>query len=233
MSRTDFAPAAKFLHWAIAGMIVVQFVLAKMADIAEDDSPVRELALLGNHRSVGITILLLAIVRLVWRRYEPPPPPLPMPQWQQNASIISHWLLYALLFLLPVTGWLMSSASAESASWFNLIPLPDLVGPNPELEEVLEEVHETFAKILLLLAGIHIVAALKHSLIDKDGALGRISSLPGVATFILIILLGMFLLAGTGNAAPAKARSADAASQTTEVGRFVTLSVHAEATVSD
>jgi cytochrome b561 len=198
MSRADFTPVVKLLHWAIAAMIVLQFVLAKMAENAGDLSPVRELALLANHRSVGITILYLALVRLAWRKYHPPPEPLPMPQWQQNASMISHWLLYGLLFLLPITGWLMSSASANSVSWFNIIQLPDLVGPDPGLEDVLEEVHETFAKILFLLASIHIIAALKHSLYDKDGAIGRISSALSIGLFIAVIVLGVYILTNTG-----------------------------------
>lgn len=198
MSRTEFAPAAKLLHWAIAGMIVLQFVLARLAENAEDVSPVRELALLANHKSVGISILILAIVRLGWRKFQDPPTPLPMPQWQQQASTISHWLLYGLLFLLPITGWLMSSASANSVSWFNVIQLPDLVGPDPALQDVLEEVHETFAKILFLLASIHILAALKHSLYDKDGAVGRISSAISIALFFGVIALGVFTLTNTG-----------------------------------
>jgi polyisoprenoid-binding protein YceI len=126
-----------------------------------------------------------------------------MPQWQQQASMISHWVLYGLLFLLPLTGWLMSSASAYSVSWFNLIQLPDLVGPDPQLEEVLEEVHKTFAKILFLLASIHIVAALKHSLIDKDGAIGRISSSASTAVFVVVIILGVYGLTRTGTIATA------------------------------
>jgi cytochrome b561 len=200
MSREGFAPAAKLLHWAIAGMLVLQFVLARLAESAEDVSPTRELALLANHKSVGISILILAIVRLGWRKFQAPPAPLPMPQWQQHASMISHWLLYGLLFLLPISGWLMVSAAADSVSWFNTIQLPDLVGPDPAIEDVLEEVHETFAKILFLLASIHILAALKHSLYDKDGAIGRISSAISIALFLGVIVLGVITLTSTNGA---------------------------------
>lgn len=200
MSRAAFAPAAKLLHWTIAGMVVLQFVLARLAENAEDVSPVRELALLANHKSVGVSILILAIVRLGWRKFQVPPAPLPMPQWQQQASMISHWLLYGLLFLLPISGWLMTSASAQSVSWFTIIQLPDLVGPDPALEEVLEEVHETFAKILFLLASVHILAALKHSLYDKDGAIGRISSAISIALFFIVIVLGVLTLTITSGA---------------------------------
>lgn len=195
MSPISYHPLAKLLHWAVAGLIVLQFVLAKLADRAGDVSELRQLALLANHRSVGMTILTLAVLRLGLRLNQTPPDPLPMPAWQQTASEISHWLLYALLFLLPISGWLMSSASANSVSWFNLIRIPDLVAPDPRLKQVLEEVHETFARLLLVLAGIHVLAAAKHALIARDAAMRRISSTAGIAAFAAIIVLGVYGLA--------------------------------------
>jgi len=195
-----YTPAAKLLHWLVAGMIVLQFVLAKMADVASGDgSAVRELALLANHKSVGITILALAIVRLVWRQKNPPPPlPATMPQWQITASHLSHWSLYALLFAMPVTGWLMSSASAYSVSWFNLIQLPDLVAPNPAAKEVFEETHETLAKLLILVAAVHVGAAIKHALFNKDGVLQRMVSAVSVVTFAVVVAIGVAWLGGAG-----------------------------------
>jgi cytochrome b561 len=195
-----YTPAAKMLHWLVAGMIVLQFVLAKMADIASDEgSAVRELALLANHKSVGITILALAVVRLVWRQKNPPPAlPGKLPQWQVTASQLSHWSLYALLFAMPLTGWLMSSASAYSVSWFNLFQLPDLVAPNPAAKEVFEETHETLGKLLALVATIHVGAAIKHTLFDKDGVLRRMVSAVSVSSFVVVIALGVASLGGVG-----------------------------------
>jgi cytochrome b561 len=144
MNGSHYTPTAKLLHWLVAGMIVVQFVLAQLADNAPSD--LRELALLANHKSVGITILVVAMVRVAWRLLHTPPAlPATMPRWQVTASAISHWSLYALLFAVPVTGWLMSSASAYSVSWFNLFQLPDFVSPNPDLKDVFEEIHEIVA----------------------------------------------------------------------------------------
>jgi cytochrome b561/polyisoprenoid-binding protein YceI len=188
-------------------MVVLQFVLVRMADIAGDEgSAVRELALLANHKSVGMTILALAVVRLVWRQNNQPPElPGTMPQWQVTASHLSHWSLYALLFAMPVTGWLMSSASAYSVSWFNLFQLPDLVAPNPAAKEVFEGTHETLAKLLILVATVHVGAAIKHALFDKDGVLQRMVSLVSVVAFAMIVTVGVAWLgrAGTssGNAA--------------------------------
>lgn len=205
----EYSPIAKILHWWIAGMIVLQFVLAKLADRAGDGgSHLQQLALLANHKSVGITILAIAIFRLLWRRGQPPPAPLPMPSWQETASRISHWSLYAFLFLMPITGWLMSSASAYSVSWFNMVQLPDFVAPNPELKETFEEIHETLAKLLLLVASIHVAAGLKHALINKDGALSRISSQTSIAIFVVVIYGGYLSLSDVSGNAPGTAAPA-------------------------
>lgn len=194
-ARDSYDGIAKLLHWLIAGAIVLQFVLAKMAERAEDDgSKFRELVLLANHKSVGITILALAVVRLAWRLYRSPPAPLPMPDWQRIASSVSHWGFYLLLFAMPISGWLMSSASNVSVSWFNLFQLPDFVAPGESTEELFEGIHETLAKVLLLLALLHVAAAIKHTVFDRDGALQRISSPLGLVLFVLIIAAGILTL---------------------------------------
>ena len=197
MTETQaYTGVAKYLHWLVAGLIVLQFVLAELAEGAGDaDELLRQLALLAHHKSVGLTILLLALVRVGWRWYEPPPPlPSTMPSWQQLASKLSHNLLYVLLFALPVSGWLMSSASAYSVSWFNVLAIPDLVDPDPELKETLETIHESLALGLFLLASLHILAALKHALLDRDGVLARISSSGAVGLGVLVLVAGLFLL---------------------------------------
>ena len=200
MSNTHYTNTAKILHWTIAGAIVLQFVLAKLADLAGDeDLAVRELALLANHKSVGITILALALFRLVWRTKNPPPPlPATMPVWQVRASHFSHWALYGLIIVIPITGWLMSSASAYSVSWFNLFQLPDFVAPNPDLKKTFKDIHETLAQILAVIALIHIGAALKHGMFDKDGVLNRIVSTASVALFAGVIALGIAVLGQSG-----------------------------------
>jgi cytochrome b561 len=157
---------AQGLHWIIAGLVVVQVTLATIAD----DLPVGldKLALLARHKSVGITILALA-----WRLIDRPPPPPPMPRWQHTASRLTHAAFYVLLFAMPVSGWLMSSASNYPVSWFGLLQLPDFVRPDEGLKDLLEDVHETLAKALIALAVLHVVAALKHQFIDRDGLLMR------------------------------------------------------------
>lgn len=218
---THYTPVAKMLHWLIAGMIVLQFVLAKMADLAGDaDSSLRELALLANHKSVGITILALAIVRLIWRfRHPPPSLPAAVPQWQVMASHVSHWSLYVLLFAMPITGWLMSSASAYSVSWFNLVQLPDLVAPDPDLKQVFKETHEFGSKLLFVIAAIHILAAIRHAISDRDGVLQRMISATSVAAFVIVIALGIGWLGAVGKTPEPTPGSAEAVRPATESER--------------
>ncbi len=180
-------------------MIVLQFVLARLAENAA--TPLQELALLANHRSVGITIFLCAALRLAWRLRQGVPGSLPMPEWQFMASRASHWSMYGLIFLLPISGWLMSSASAYSVSWFDVVQLPDLVAADPELKDTLERIHKTLAKALFAVATIHIAAAVKHSLINKDGAIARITSTGAIALFFAVIALGAATLTRVGDRA--------------------------------
>ena len=176
-SSVRYGSVAQFLHWGIVVLLIVQVTLGKIAD----SLPVglERLVMMARHKSFGITILGLALLRLAWRLIDRPPPPPPMPRWQQIAARLNHWGLYALLFALPLSGWLMSSAANRPASWFGLAQLPDFIAPDPGLKEVFEEVHEMLVNVLFVLAGLHVAAALKHQFVDRDGLLLRM--LPGRA----------------------------------------------------
>ena len=206
--RDDYGQIAKLLHWIVAGAIVLQFTLANLADDAE--SRFREFVLLANHKSVGVTILALACLRFGWRLTHRPPAPVAMPRWQRVASGISHWSLYALLLLMPITGWLMSSASNVSVSWFNLVQLPDFVAADERLAAVFEDIHETLATVLFALATLHVSAALKHRFVNRDRVMQRMSSPAGLVLFVLIIVLGVaFLVPETRASEPAERWSID------------------------
>jgi cytochrome b561 len=170
-SALRYGIVAQTLHWAIVVLLIVQVTLGMIAD--ELPLGLEKLALLARHKSFGITILGLAVIRLAWRWIDRPPPPPPMPRWQQLAANLNHWALYALLFAMPLSGWMMSSASNYPVSWFGLAQLPDLVLPDRSLKEQLEEVHELLATILISLALLHVAAALKHQFFDRDGLLFR------------------------------------------------------------
>lgn len=163
---------AKLIHWTVVALIIVQIALARIAD----DLPLgmEKLATLARHKSVGITILVLAVLRVLWRWANPTPAlPRQMPAWQRGLANASHVGLYAAIFAIPLTGWMMSSAKNYPVSWFNVFQLPDLVGPNERVYEFMHDAHETLVIVMLTFAAVHIAGALKHHFIDRDGVLRR------------------------------------------------------------
>lgn len=168
----QYTRTAITLHWLIALLILAAFPLG----VYMHELPLSpdKLRLYSYHKWMGITVLLLAVVRVAWRiTHRPPALPDSVPRWQQHASETVHLALYALILLVPLTGWLMSSAKGFQTVWFGVLPLPDLVGKDLILGEVLQEMHETFNIMLFLLVGAHVAAALKHHFIDRDGILAR------------------------------------------------------------
>jgi cytochrome b561 len=171
-SPVRYGAVAQGFHWLIAALIVVQFTLAFMAD----DLPLgmQKLALLARHKSFGMTILMLAVLRLLWRLFNRPPPlPTAMKPTERILAKWTHGLLYGLLFAMPLTGWTMSSAKNYSVSWFGRFTWPDLIGPNEQWFEMLKSTHHFLGGLLLATAILHIVAALKHHFWDKDDVLTR------------------------------------------------------------
>lgn len=166
-----YGSVAQALHWVVVLLLIGQVAVGKIAHEMPDGFD--KLVLLARHKSVGITILALAALRLAWRLVDRPPAPPPMPRWQFVASRATHWGLYALLFAMPLTGWMMSSASNYPVSWFGLVQLPDFVAPDRDLKHTMEEIHETLAKALIALALLHVAAALKHQFVNRDGLVWR------------------------------------------------------------
>lgn len=166
-----YGSVAQALHWVVVLLLIGQVAVGKIAHEMPDGFD--KLVLLARHKSVGITILGLAVLRLAWRLVDRPPAPPPMPRWQLQAARASHAALYVLLFAMPLSGWLMSSASNYPVSWFGFAQLPDLVAPDRDLKHLLEEVHESLANALIAIALLHVAAALKHHFVDRDGLLWR------------------------------------------------------------
>jgi cytochrome b561 len=164
---------AQLFHWVIVVLIITQFVLGRRADGLPQFSTAR-FHLLATHKSIGITILALAVLRLGWRLLNPVPPiPPGTPRWQELAAHVSHFLLYALIFITPVLGWLMSSAYAVSVSWFGFVTLPNFIEPNKAAFEQLRDWHHFMAYTLGALALIHAAAGLKHHFFDRNDVLRR------------------------------------------------------------
>jgi len=127
------------------------------------------------HKSIGITVFALAVLRLIWRQANPIPAlPSELPKWERHAAAVGHSLLYVLLLLVPLAGFLMASASPYDLPtlWFGL-PMPDPLGPSEQSEAFFKQLHEAGANLLALTVAIHVLAALKHHLVDRNGVLTR------------------------------------------------------------
>jgi cytochrome b561 len=160
------------LHWIIALIILAGFSLG----LYMHDLPLspQKLKYYSWHKWIGITIFLLAVLRVAWRLAHPAPAlPATMSLWQRKAAVVSHGLLYVLILVIPITGWLYSSASGVKVVYLGLVPLPDLVSANKPLAAALKLVHKTLNFTLAAIVVMHAAAALKHHLIDRDDVLVR------------------------------------------------------------
>ena len=170
---------SKTFHWVIVLLILAQWLIAERAD----DLPngLAKLQTLALHKSIGMTVLMLAIVRLVWRWANPVPTLDGVTRgWERLLAHVSHVALYALNFAMPLTGWLMSSAHNYPVSWFHLFQWPDLVQPDHELSERLEWLHKLLFKVLVGVAALHVLGALKHHVVDRNEVLKRMLPFGGV-----------------------------------------------------
>jgi cytochrome b561 len=131
----------------------------------------RKVKLYAVHKSFGILILGLAVLRLLWRLRVRRPPEVAMPAWQSRAAAATALALYALMFLIPLSGWLFNSAAGFPLRWFGLVNLPHLVAASATLKPIARDLHETLAWTLIALVAVHAAAALKHHLIDRDRTL--------------------------------------------------------------
>ncbi|QSA97577.1 cytochrome b [Methylococcus sp. EFPC2] len=172
-----YTATAKWLHWIIAVLIIFLLILGfYMSGLPRGPD---KTALVQLHKSVGIIVLTLATVRVGWRlRHKPPALPASMSWFLKKATHSIHWTLYLLMFLQPLSGWVMSSARGFPVSIAGIIPLPSLVEKDEALAEILKERHEFLGWALVLLIIGHVVAALKHHFVDKDDVLLRMAIRP-------------------------------------------------------
>jgi cytochrome b561 len=175
-SERPYTATAKVFHWLTAVLMAGSFGLAfVMVDL--ENSPLK-VDLYNWHKTVGLTILGLATLRLAWRATHPAPPPPPtMATWERVASGISHVTLYAFLFAQPIVGLVMSWASGFPTILFDSFTVPNPIGTDQALYDTLSEVHEISGFVLLGLIAVHAAAAIRHHVVKKDAVLRRM--LPG------------------------------------------------------
>ena len=169
---------SKAFHWLIVLLIINQWWIA---DRAEELKGLAKLEALAWHKSFGMTILMLAVLRLIWRLANPTPDlTTETKPWERVLARISHVLLYALIFAMPLTGWMMSSAKNYPVSWFKLFQFPDLVAPAEQTFRQMHDLHHLLFSVLVCVALLHIAGALKHHFIDKNDVLKRMLPFGGV-----------------------------------------------------
>jgi cytochrome b561 len=170
--NNSYTAIAKLFHWGMAlvfaGLIALGFVMTDMPLSPE------KLQYYSWHKWAGVSVFMLVWLRLVWRVLNPPPAyPSTMSPWVKGVAHLGHAALYGLMIVIPVSGWLLSSAKGVQTVWFGVLPLPDLLEKDKELGQLLHEVHEALNFVLLFLLAGHVAAALKHHWIDRDDILKR------------------------------------------------------------
>lgn len=171
-SAGHWTALAKWLHWIVAALIAVQLVLGWMA--ARWRLSPTKLELFVWHKSTGMLVLLLVLIRLVWRLTHPAPPlPADMPRWERAAAAASHFLLYAAMLALPLSGWVVNSAAGVPFSIYWLVPLPSIVAADRHVAGLAATAHMVVGILLVLLLVAHIGAALRHHFVKHDEVLVR------------------------------------------------------------
>jgi cytochrome b561 len=186
-SERRYSSVAILLHWAIAALILTNIVIGLRVDDLHGE---QKFMVLQWHKSFGITVLVLSVARLAWRLIHPPPPlPPQMPAWEQTAARTVHWAFYVLMLALPLTGWMMVSASPTNIPTllYKAIPWP-YVGPIhalplPERKQLTDQLlltHALLAWSAVALLALHVAAALKHQFANRDQVLWRMAPLRAI-----------------------------------------------------
>ncbi len=166
-----FGAVSIFNHWVIAVAIIVMLAIGLTMD--DDSSGPGGNFLLNLHKSIGVFVLIFGAWRVLWRLiWRFPQDVCSMPVWQKTAATAVHWLLLIAILVMPLSGYIGSSTSGHAVSFFGLFSLPNL-GEAKWISRLCWEVHETTANILIALVVVHVLAALKHHVIDRDGTLRR------------------------------------------------------------
>jgi cytochrome b561 len=169
-SMQTYTRAAMWLHWVMAVMVLALMVVG--FSLPEEDGPMRTLGI-QLHKSFGLTVWALFALRLAWRSFNAPPPlPAGMPRLQRQAAETVHVLLYILLFVQPLLGYLSASFAGYPMKWFGY-RLPNWGWKDPALNDFFSECHEISAFVFIALIAVHTCAALYHGFVRRDGLLRR------------------------------------------------------------
>jgi cytochrome b561 len=172
--RLRYGTTAKAFHWTIVVLLIVQYAIGWLMPDVHGGPPGVPMTW---HISIGTVILALIVARFVWRLTHPVAPESSLTAWQRLTSEAVHWILYLLVLLTALSGWVFASARGWNVSWFLLAPLPMLTSGDRALVKTLDGWHQNFMWALLVVVGLHVAAALAHLFYYRDGVMRRM--LPG------------------------------------------------------
>lgn len=160
------------LHWLVVVLLLCVAVIGLV--MGEMPNSLRKLEVYALHKSLGLSILGLMALRLVWRLFAGRPRAVPgTPRWQARVADATHWMLYAALFAMPISGWLYNSASNFPLRWFGLFSVPAISERDPGLKELALDAHQALFVAIVVLVVLHAGAALWHHLVQRDATLQR------------------------------------------------------------
>lgn len=171
-TRDQWGSVSMALHWLVVILILAMaWIGLTMGDLPNGPDKIATYAL---HKSIGISILALVLLRLCWRLYAGAPEAVAgTPHWQERIASLTHWALYALLLAMPLSGWVVNSSAGFPLQWFGLLNLPAIAGKDHDLHELAGEIHELLFWIMVALVVAHAAAAVYHHLFQRDATLVR------------------------------------------------------------
>ncbi|MCB2126684.1 MAG: cytochrome b [Rhodobacteraceae bacterium] len=174
-----FGRMTRVLHWAMAAGTLGTAGLG--AYVARMEVGLGNLWLFGLHKTIGISLLALALLRIGWHRLAPPPGPLPgPPEWQMRLAHGTHRALYVLMCAVPVSGWAYGSATGIDTVIFGRVTVPPIAPVSPDWEAALVVLHRSLAWMFLALVALHVAGALERAVLRHDGTLRRmLAGAPG------------------------------------------------------
>ena len=171
-AQPGYDGVAKTLHWLILLLLIAQYAIAWTMPHIGRNTPAE--GLVSLHFSIGITILAVALLRLLWRWTHPAPTLRGIvPAWQHGLAYASHVLLYLLLLVLPILGWVDACFRGYSIDFFGLFTIPQLIASSSALAGRTGDIHAFVGTVLLVVIGLHVLAALYHLIVRRDGVFSR------------------------------------------------------------
>lgn len=179
-TTTQYGAMSKTLHWLIFALFIYQFLTAEIMHALVAGVPestvygVGKYAMYGWHKSIGMVLLFLALLRVTWIIYSPAPPlPTTLSKIDKFVATGTKLLLYTIILVMPLSGFVMSMAGGYGITMFGIIPIPNIIGENKALAGIAHEVHEYTAYAIYVVVGLHVLAALIHHYVKKDDILLR------------------------------------------------------------